>query len=272
MHGCGNDFILIDNRELKLPVEVMDKWATALCPRAFSIGADGLIFLEDAPADSGLDYRWHFYNADGSRAEMCGNASRCTASLALQIGLAGEAHVFGTDAGPIRARVLDGGSRAKVQLTEPVDQRLDLDVDLGEGTSLPMHFVNTGVPHAVHFADEVKDMDVARIGASVRYSKTFAPAGTNANFAAVHDSRTVSLRTYERGVEAETFACGTGAAATVVLSHALGLTGPEVNVTTTGGEVLGISIEEGGVFLSGAAAYVYEGSFDPSALGLPFSR
>ena len=266
MQGTGNDFVFIDNRSLGLPVEPMPHWARRICRRAFGVGADGLVFLEPAPQGAGADYIWHFYNADGSRAEMCGNASRCAARLAVEIGLAGPEHVLGTDAGPIRARVLDPQGLVKVQLTEPRDMKMDIRLDVPE--EIAVHFVNTGVPHAVLLVDDAKAADVKRLGPAIRFHKAFASAGTNANFVQVTSGKSMNLRTYERGVEDETLACGTGAAASLAVTHALGLTGPEAAVTTTGGEVLTISLENGSLFLQGMATRVYTGNMDTQALGL----
>jgi diaminopimelate epimerase len=267
MQGCGNDFVVIDNRALKLPQERMAGWAVKVCRRAFGVAADGLFFLEDAPAGSGLAYRWHFYNSDGSRAEMCGNAARCAARLAHAIGLAPESHSFGTDAGPIAAQVFPDTGLVKVQLTPPRDLTLDIDLSL-DADILRVHFVVMGVPHAVLFVEDISVADVARLGREVRYHGQFAPAGTNVNFVQVLDAETMLLRTYERGVEAETYACGTGAAASQIIASALGRTGPSARITTTGGETLGVSLEDGKVFLQGAAELTFRGEFYAKALGL----
>jgi diaminopimelate epimerase len=243
----------------------MADWARALCPRAFAVGADGLIFLEPTP-EAETAYRWHFFNADGSRAEMCGNASRCAARLAVELGLAGPEHSFGTDAGPIQARVLEGGV-AKVQLTPPEGLALGEELTV-DGTLMTVHFVNTGVPHAVVVCEDVAAVDVAAKGAAIRYHEHFAPAGTNANFIQATARDALLLRTYERGVEGETYACGTGAAASLVVANALGLVGSSARVTTSGGEVLTVSLENGSVFLQGMAVKVYEGTLEPAMFGL----
>ncbi len=267
MQGSGNDFVVIDNRERSVPVEAMAEWAKAVCRRAFGVGADGLFFLENAPADRpGVDFIWHFYNADGSRAEMCGNGSRCAARLAVLLGMAPARHVIGTDAGPVRAEVFPDG-RVKVQLTPAKDARLDIALPAADQT-LRAHFVNTGVPHAVIFTDDVSKIDLPNLGRVVRYHETFRPKGTNANFAQVVDKQTMLLRTYERGVEAETYACGTGASAAAYLSHKLGLTGPEVSVTTSGGERLTITVQGENVFLAGAAVVTFTGDLFLESLGL----
>jgi len=125
MQGCGNDFVVIDNRGLSIPQAVMPQWAKSICARAFGVYADGLFFIDNAPGNSGLDYVWHFYNNDGSRAEMCGNASRCVGRLAYTLDIAPAEHTFGTDAGPIKAKVITEGpqrGQVKVQLTPPARQ------------------------------------------------------------------------------------------------------------------------------------------------------
>ncbi len=272
MHGCGNDFVLIDNRELGLAVEHMADWAREICRRSFSVGADGLIFLESPPSELSheIHYRWHFYNADGSRAAMCGNASRCAARLAVEQGLAPTEHAFLTDAGIIHARML-GPDMVKVQLTSPRDMRLHLDLT-ATGQNLTIHFVDTGVPHVAFFTPEVKTLDLKTLGPALRFHERFQPAGTNVNLVQVVDRKHLFLRTYERGVEGETHACGTGAVASVVLAEALGLTDTVVDVTTSGGETLGVSLEQDGAYLSGKAVSVYVGVINPAAMGLPFCK
>jgi len=267
MQGSGNDFVVIDNRKWRVPVAAMADWAKAVCRRAFGVGADGLFFLENPPADRpGVDFIWHFYNADGSRAEMCGNGSRCAARLAHLLGMAPARHVIGTDAGPVHAQVLEDG-RVKVLLTPAKDARLNIALPAADKT-YRAHFVNTGVPHTVLFVDDASKVDLANLGRAIRFHETFAPKGTNVNFAQVLGERSMLLRTYERGVEAETFACGTGASAAVYLSHKLGLTGPEVNVTTSGGEQLTITVEGADVFLAGAAVATFTGELLLESIGL----
>ncbi len=201
---------------------------------------------------------------------MCGNASRCAGKLAHAIGLAPAEHTFGTDAGPIRAKVLLDGpdaGRVKVQLTPPVGQKTNIKLDI-DGEPLTVHFADTGVPHAVVFVDDVEALDIMDLGPKIRYHDHFAPAGTNVNFAQVKDENTMLLRTYERGVEAETYACGTGASATQLLANALGLTDAHADLTTTGGEVLTVYLEDGNVFLQGAAELTFKGDLFLEPLGL----
>ena len=265
--GCGNDFVIIDNRMLRLAPEYMPAWARSICRKCFGVGADGLIFLEKARPGSGEDFRWHFFNADGSRAEMCGNGARCASKLGNLLGFAPPSHVLGTDAGAVASEVLDGG-QVRVRLTPARDllpgQELNVD-----GENLTVHFVNTGVPHAVVFFPDVSLVDVLRLGRAIRTHEAFAPKGTNANFVTVKDSGRLLLRTYERGVEDETYACGTGACAAAVIAHSLGLAGPEVDVTTTGQEVLGVRLADGQIYLRGAAEISFSGVLYPGVLGLP---
>lgn len=267
MQGCGNDFVIIDNREYKVPLADMPQWARQVCRKCFGVGADGLIFLETAPAGSGFDFAWHFYNADGSRAEMCGNGARCAAKLGNLLGFAPAKHVLGTDAGGVEAQVLEDG-QVRVRLTPPVDLMTGMELAM-DGQTLTVHFVNTGVPHAVVFSEDVSLLDVKTLGRAIRYHKAFAPKGTNANFVTVKGPGRLLLRTYERGVEDETYACGTGACASAVIANALGLTGPDVEVTTSGGEVLGVGLADGQVYLRGAAELCFSGLMYPKALGLP---
>lgn len=268
LQGCGNDFVAMDNRVLRLPEALMADWARRICPRAFGVGADGLFFLEPAPADSGADIRWSFFNADGSRAEMCGNASRCAGRLAHALGLIGEGGVLLTDAGPVAIAVDPAAGLVKVQLTEPRGLALGAHLSvLGRDTEV--HFVNTGVPHAVIVTPDVRAVDVAAEGRAVRFHEHFAPAGTNANFVQVLDRGRTLVRTYERGVEAETYACGTGVSAVQVVLHALGLAEAGVAHQTSGGEVLRTSLEGGRVYLEGAAELTFTGELNLDALGLP---
>jgi diaminopimelate epimerase len=264
--GSGNDFVILDNRNLRVPEQDMADWARKLCRRAFGIGADGLILLDNAPDEADADYIWHFYNADGSRAEMCGNGSRCATRLAVELGMAEAEHVLGTDAGTVRAQVFADEDEVRVQLTPIEGLALDLGLTGPEGK--PVHFANTGVPHAVVVVDDLQGVDIAKAGSELRYHDHFAPAGTNANFIQVVDRTHLQLRTYERGVEDETFACGTGAAASVAVAHALGLCEPTTMVTTSGGEQLEIGIENGMIFLRGKALIMYKGEFFPKSFGL----
>lgn len=266
MQGSGNDFIVIDNRAKTISIADMPRWAKTLCPHAFSIGADGIIFLEIDESGQAAT-RWHFFNADGSRAEMCGNGSRCATLLAYMLGMAPAEHLMLTDAGTVHAQVFPEAGEVEVQLTPARDMALNFTLDLG-GQTFTAHFANTGVPHAVIVTPDVKSLDVKGLGAKVRYHDHFAPAGTNANFIEVVNREELLLRTYERGVENETYACGTGAAASVAVAHALNLCESRAQVTTSGSEVLEIRVQGSDIFLRGKAQLVYRGEFCPAALSL----
>lgn len=258
MQGAGNDFILIDNRDGLVPDAHKVPFVRRSAPRALGIGADGVIFLENDPE---FDLRWDFYNADGSPAEMCGNGARCMAAFAKRIGAAGDTMTFRSLAGPIQTAVLSE-SRVRVRLTDaplPVQHTLDVD-----GTSHAVYAINTGVPHAVLPVEDLEGVALQNLGAAIRYHPYFQPAGTNVNFIA-RTAEGIAIRTYERGVEGETLACGTGSvAAGIVAGDAYGLASP-VAVRTRSGAVLGIRYRrgEGGVTevdLEGPAELVYTGT------------
>lgn len=265
MSGSGNDFIVIDNRELRLEKETGRELAILACRRKLSVGADGLILIEN---DASADFRWQFFNADGSDAEMCGNGARCAARFALLKGIVKNEHMsFMTCAGLIRAEVM--GERAKVRMTGPHGLELDIPVQLDDRL-LSLTFINTGVPHAVFFADSnamLEELDVFNLGRSIRFHKRFQPAGSNADFIHVSDEHHLAIRTYERGVEDETLACGTGAIAAALTAAAKNLVVSPVDVLTRSGESLIIHFEKdlhegeitfSEVYLEGDAKVVYE--------------
>lgn len=270
MTGTGNDFILMDNRQAQVPPELMSELAMAVCCRRRSVGADGLILL--SPSDrvdstfGKIDFRWDFYNADGSSAEMCGNGGRCAARFAVQIGLAGPEMVFDAIAGPIRAWV--DGVIVKLEMTSPQDAYQDIELDV-DGDKIIMDGVNTGVPHAVIPVEDLAAADVDGIGRVVRFHKHFQPAGTNVNFIAAISGR-LKVRTYERGVEGETLACGTGAVASALVAGRRGWLKSPVKVDVASGEELTIYFNQddqrfGEVYLEGAAYTVYTGVLDRGA-------
>jgi diaminopimelate epimerase len=261
MSGSGNDFILVDNRASIIAAEVAPELASNLCRRKVSVGADGLILIEN---DEEVDFCWRFFNADGSKAEMCGNGGRCAARLANMLGICGSSLSFRTLAGIIRAEVL--GSRVKLQMTEPRDLKLDMELELN-GQRFNTHFVNTGVPHTVFILDGpeiLEQQEVVGQGRKVRFHSQFAPAGTNVNFVAVLGEQALALRTYERGVEDETLACGTGATAVALVGAAKGVVKPPVDVHTKSGETLTIYFDpEKGlpqeVYMEGGTTVIYQG-------------
>jgi diaminopimelate epimerase len=270
MSGSGNDFILVDNRANIIEAGVAPGLARNLCRRKISVGGDGLILIEN---DDEVDFRWRFFNADGSKAEMCGNGGRCAARLANMLGICGSSLAFRTLAGIIRAEVT--GSKVKLQMTEPRDLRLDLELELN-GQGFNTHFVNTGVPHTVFILDSpemLEQQEVVGQGRKVRFHSQFAPAGTNVNFVAVLGEQSLALRTYERGVEEETLACGTGATAVALVGAAKGMVKPPVAVHTKSGETLTIYFDPKKglpqeVYMEGETTVVYQGRLWEEAVHL----
>ena len=259
MNGSGNDFILIDNRQGILNADRLGDFVPRVCARKVSVGADGLILIEPSPR---VDFRWRFFNADGSEAEMCGNGGRCAARFAVIQGIAAPRLSFETLAGVITAEV--SGSRVKLQMIRPGGLALDLEVRI-DGRNHRLHLINTGVPHAVEFVKEVTGIAVKERGRMIRFHPRFQPAGTNANFVQPVTRTHLKVRTYERGVEDETLACGTGAVASALIAAAKGLADSPVEVETRGGEALNIYFQPRGdgfekVFLEGDTRVVYEGS------------
>lgn len=261
MSASGNDFILIDNRDKSVEAVVPDiiTFVRKVCTRRHSVGADGLILIEKS---DDLDFIWRFYNSDGSEAEMCGNGGRCAARFAHIKGIAGERMAFGTLAGTMKAEV--NGGRVKLQLTKPTDLKLDYPIQL-ENNELFVSSVNTGVPHVILLTDDIERAPVEELGRLVRYHKSYSPKGTNVDFVTVVDRENIKVRTYERGVEGETLACGTGAVAAGVILKEKGLAGDIVSIWTRGGEIVRVYVD-GDVYLEGSARVIYEGALWPEAL------
>ena len=257
MSGSGNDFILIDHRKTVLSEDQMEGFAQKVCRRRISVGADGLILIE--PSEK-ADFKWRFFNADGSEAEMCGNGGRCVARFAYLKGITGSSLTFETLAGILSAQV--DGMKVKLELTKPHDLQLDEILQV-EGKEQTLSSLNTGVPHAVCFLENVEEVDVVRMGRAIRYHPHFAPKGTNANFVRVENRSQLSIRTYERGVEDETLACGTGTVASALIAAFKGLVKSPVSINTKGGEVLTVYFEIEDkevkkVFFEGDVHIIYE--------------
>lgn len=257
MNGAGNDFVLIDDRARK--IRLSREQVIRLCHRQRGVGADGLFLL--VPCASGkADWAWEFYNSDGSVADMCGNGARCFARFIQKVAGTNGKTSFETGAGVITAAFQ--GERVTVNLTRPKDLALSQKV-----AGMLVHSMNTGVPHAVIFVPDADKAMVQQLGAEIRYHPHFAPKGTNVNFAQVVGPNHIRVRTYERGVEGETLACGTGVTASALIaSQVHGFKSP-VKVTVQGGDVLEVSFkEEGGEFndvqLNGPAEFVYNGRIE----------
>jgi len=261
MNGAGNDFVLIDNRERKL--KLTREQVVRLCHRQRGVGADGLFLL--VPSTSGkAQWAWEFYNSDGSTAEMCGNGARCFARFIARKTGENRETTFETGAGVITATF--DGDRVTVNLTPPKDLKLDQLVPLAGG-KLQAHSLNTGVPHAVVFVSDADKAMVQQLGAEIRHHQHFAPKGTNANFAQVLAPNCIRVRTYERGVEGETLACGTGVTASALISAVVhGFVSP-IKVQVQGGDLLEVSFSRNGdqfteVKLTGPADVCFEGKIE----------
>ena len=268
MTGAGNDFILIDNRKGLVDSDHCRDLVRYACRHKLSVGADGMILIENDPE---VDFKWRFFNADASEGEMCGNGARCAARFAYLTGIVAKPRMaFRTLAGIIKAELL--GDRVKVQMTSPHGLKMDQNLDV-DGRSFSPDFVNTGVPHAVCFAADERELestDVLRWGHALRFHPHFQPAGTNVDFVWVRDPHHLVVRTYERGVEGETLACGTGCIASSLISAARDRVVSPVDVKTRGGESLTIYFEMSGkkqnpadakfgeVYLEGEARVAYE--------------
>jgi len=262
MTGAGNDFIVIDDRANAIGDDAREL-ARELCRRRVSVGADGLILLMPSAR---YDFRMRYFNADGSEADMCGNGGRCVARFAHDLGVAGPEMKFESRSGVHQAVV--GPDGVRLGMTEPRAMLLDFPITL-HGERIVLHRVNTGVPHAVLEVEGLDLYPVAEKGRAIRMHEAFLPEGTNADFVSALPDGGLSLRTYERGVEDETLACGTGAVASAVVMAALGRVRPPVSVRTRSGGTLVVDFYMSDlgfcdVTLKGDAVTVYRGAIERS--------
>ena len=262
MNGAGNDFVMLDNRDLSLALtkDQIEK----LCDRHRGIGADGLLCVE--PATEGGDFKMRYYNADGGEAEMCGNGARCFGRFVN--------HLHGDSLSRIRFETLAGmisaefeAGQVRINMSAPHGLKLGETLPVA-GTNLSVHSVNTGVPHAVVFVEDLENVPVREWGAALRYHEAFQPKGTNANFAKVLAADSIAIRTYERGVEDETLACGTGMVACALIHHELTGAASPISVLVKGGDTLRIGFTESApheytdVTLFGPADFVFQGTVE----------
>jgi len=259
MNGAGNDFVVIDNRALDK--NLTTEQIALLCDRHRGVGADGLLAVE--PAEGDADVKFRYYNADGGEAEMCGNGARCFGRYASRV-LGGDRETlsFETIAGTLSARFI--GEEVCIDMSDPVDLELNSAVEI-ESLAVPVHNLNTGVPHAVAFVDDLESTDIIKNGAAIRYHDHYSPKGTNANFVGILAPDHLAVRTYERGVENETLACGTGITACALVHHLLTGTPSPIKIDVRGGDTLSIGFEPGPdrtfskVTLTGPAEFVFDG-------------
>lgn len=258
LSGAGNDFIIIDNRQKIIP-EDNSEFIRKVCARRVSVGADGLLLLENSDV---ADFKMRYYNSDGGEAETCGNGARCISRFAYDEKIVPSDRMrFETKAGIYNAQIV--GKNVKLQMGDAVNLRLNFPIKLKDGT-FQISFVNSGVPHVVYIVENLDNINVTEIGRETRYHKDFEPKGTNVNFITIKDESNIYIRTYERGVEGETLACGTGSIASAIIAGAMGKVKPPVTVNTWGGYPLKIYFEltqDGAknVFLEGDARIIYKG-------------
>jgi diaminopimelate epimerase len=265
MSGSGNDFILVDNRGGSVDEENVARLVASICRRKLSVGADGMILIEESDR---ADFKWRYFNADGGEVEMCGNGGRCAARLAYLKGIAGPRLSFETMSGVIRAEVT--GERVKLEMPESTIAELDYLLKVEEET-LTVSSITVGVPHVVIWVTDVEASPVFKAGRAIRNHERYAPAGTNVNFVKQLDDGTFAIRTYERGVEDETLACGTGSVGTALIAATKGMTTSPAVLHTRGGEDLKVYFEKSGesfsgVFLEGEARVIYEGKLSNEAI------
>jgi diaminopimelate epimerase len=261
MSGAGNDFVMIDNRAGD--IRLNSAQIARICDRHRGIGADGILLLEGAR--NGADFRMRYFNSDGGEAEMCGNGARCFARFAHKVaGVTGRIS-FETPAGVIGAELHD--ELVTLQMSEPADLRLNIALGFAEKTRT-VHFINTGVPHVVVPVSKIDDVDVRREGEAIRHHKMFSPKGANVNFVEKRGANQIGIRTYERGVENETLACGTGVVASALIFAALenAAAGP-IGVIVRSGSELTVGFKRAGehfrdVTLTGPAEFVFEGTIE----------
>lgn len=258
LSGAGNDFVVIDNRQNVVP-DNLSEFIVKVCAHRLSVGADGVLLVENSDV---ADFKMRYYNSDGSEAETCGNGARCISRFAHSEGIVkSDKMTFDTKAGLYSAEIKE--KTVKVGMSDAIGLRLGFPIKLSSGIHTAS-FVNTGVPHAVYFVDDLNNADVFNMGKETRYHDEFAPKGTNANFIKVRDKSNIDIRTYERGVEDETLACGTGSIASAIVASALGIAVPPITMHTKGGFLLTIyfKLESDGakeVCLEGDARIIFKG-------------
>jgi len=257
MVSAGNDFIIVDNRRGR--IKDVRRFTQRVCHPHYGIGADGVLLVERSQK---ANFRMRIINADGSEAEMCGNGTRSAALYAYRV-LGAPKHLrWETKGGQILTWLR--GSKVKSQLASPKDFRSRSTLNVN-GTAYDYYFVNTGVPHAVLFTKNLKRIPVTEVGQAIRHHRRFAPKGTNVNFVQIRSRTSLEIRTYERGVEGETLACGTGVAASAIISGVQGFCRSPIRVKTRSGERLVVSFKQSRfkvdhVVVEGPARFICEGN------------
>ena len=257
--GAGNDFIVIDNRKKKISDKKLPEFVTKVCERRMSVGADGVLLIEESKK---TDFVMRIVNPDGSEVEMCGNGARCVAKVAYETGIASSQMSFKTKAGIIEAEIVSDDVRLK--MSDPFDLVLNYELEV-DNRLLTVSSLNTGVPHVVMHLLDLEKVDIISIGRALRYHERYQPAGTNVNFVKYHKDGSIDVRTYERGVEDETLACGTGMTASAIITGILKKVKPPIEVYARSGDQLSVDFTIAGkgkitdVYLTGPADIVYKG-------------
>jgi diaminopimelate epimerase len=260
MHGAGNDFILVDDRQMNFPTA--DKgWLARIAARRTGVGCEGVILIQPSKRD---DFRMRFFNPDGTEVGMCGNGARCVARLANELGIAQEKMTIETLAGSLNAEILECDVR--LEMMSPKNWKFDRTLKVA-GKQFQYSFVVTGVPHVVIELESIDDCDVQAMGARIRHHADFAPSGANVNFISVMGPQLLKVRTYERGVEAETMACGTGVVASALTAARRGRVNPPVKVLVASRDILTVDFQfvrdnVENVTLLGPTVHVYRGMLE----------
>jgi diaminopimelate epimerase len=256
MTGAGNDFILIDNRDNQYQIDWVSI-APKLTDRRYGIGADGLLLIENS---NNVDFKMKYFNSDGSYGGMCGNGGRCSASFAMSLLNKAEIkfealnHVY-------HAKLL--GDKVLLQMKDPHSIKLNQSLNAIESTPISYNSIDTGAPHVVIFR-KFDDINIVELGKYIRYHPNFSPYGTNVDFVVINSDKSISIRTYERGVEAETFACGTGSIASAIIYSLKNNIEPPIDVHTKSNEILTVNFDRmenkiTNTTLIGSAIKVYSG-------------
>ena len=271
-HGAGNDIVIIDDRSATFP-EHDAAFIRALSDRRLGIGCEGVALIRLAETFAGCSFRMVFFNPDGARAAFCGNAARCVALFAYKAGIGGKTQTIASDAGEFKAEILSVDShcaKAEIRVEMPPPRNREKSVMV---CGRDCYLLDTGVPHAVAFVDDAASLDIAAEGRALRFAPQFAPDGANIDFVQITGASTAKMRVYERGVEAESGACGTGACAVgAAMAERLGAPLP-ISLETSAGHILAVDGDFGAdgllekIRLSGPAEIVFEGALSANLRG-----
>jgi diaminopimelate epimerase len=262
MSGAGNDFVVVDNRAGK--VRKREYFARQVCDRHWGVGADGLLLVEKSKK---ADFKMMYYNSDGSYGGMCGNGGRCIAMFAYKHKIAASKHTFEALEHIYNVKILNA-QIVRLAMKDPTSMQTRKEL-LVNGRSIGYYFINTGSPHVVIVANEISELsklDVQNYGSRIRWNEIFQPQGMNVNFVEQQDANTIYLRTYERGVEAETLACGTGSVAAAIVASSIWKLNSPIKVIPTSKIPLKVGFKKvkeriSNAYLEGPAITTFSGMF-----------